>query len=242
MLFFADSIYIFFQCPFCSVFKSNWFSLIQPKNQHPFQHIFSCMTGTVWHYRGGFKKCCTMKSVFLLDREIILPPYIYQDHVFLSQWHHRCGSCSFCYWLIHFSAPHQTNEIPAYDKNIIGISSCLTLFLALLNADWFPEHHASGSSGSSQCPDRVTGNCLPSVHCPQKVPAASVVVVAIQCTYCYSHLQYTLSAEMRILQVAHKWQFLGTPFFDTLAVLLINSSILQTLFFKPEAWIKIYSF
>lgn len=37
--------------------------------------------------------------------------------------------------LILFPAPHQTNEIPAYDKKILGNSNCLSLCLALLNAN-----------------------------------------------------------------------------------------------------------
>lgn len=58
-----------------------------------------------------------MKSVFLLDREIIFPPYTFRDTFFFH------GDIIGVVlgppvndWLVLSSATHQTKEIPAYDK------------------------------------------------------------------------------------------------------------------------------
>lgn len=135
-------------------------------------------------------------------------------------------------WLIVFSAPHQTSEISDYDKKSWEISSSLTLHLALLDADWFPELHASRASGSSQCPDgEQLRNSFPfPLPCPPhppKMPSPSGVGMQGTCPYCQWQLpaacqgtHYLLKYEIwNILKYVHcrccTSQFVGNPLYDT---------------------------
>lgn len=143
-------------------------------------------------------------------------------------------------WLIVFSAPHQTSEIPDYGKKILEISSSLTLGLALLNADWFPELHASRSSGSSQCPDREElRNSFP-VSCsptPKKCHDLQGWVSSQPALTASGRFQQ--HARTHLLKYGHcrccTSQFVGNPLYDTVLLILV-------MIFKSGAWAKIYSF
>lgn len=91
-------------------------------------------------------------------------------------------------WIL-FSAPHQTNEIPAYDKKSYGF---LTAWPYTWHC-WMPTDFQSsvpqGHLVLLNVQTEKLGIAFPLSPPPQKVPAASVVVVGIQWTYHYSHWQ-----------------------------------------------------